>query len=377
MPPPRSLNARMLGWFLAVAALVALGLYGGYRNLRAAVESSLEDSIARRIDEVRRELVTMHGLYLERVQASMRVIKSEAQARGAPTDGVPVRIGDRTVPDLRFGGESVALRFTIVDKVTALMGGTATLFTRAGDDFVRISTNVRSANGSRAIGTILDPKGPAIAAIRQGHAFYGVVDILGRSYLTGYEPIRTATGAIVGIYYVGYPVETLRQIGDQLAQSHLLNRGFFAFLDQHDAPLFATAGADPKVIQPAISHATAGETNWSEDGWDWRAERFDAWHFTLLAATRRSDIADQTWHRVAPVFGYMVPFMVGALALGFVFARRLSLSLAQAERLREEGRNSPSSPAAPSTASSSRMRPAGSSGPTRRSPASPAIAQRR
>jgi PAS domain S-box-containing protein len=338
MPSPRSLNARLLGWFLVAAALVALGLYGGYRNLRAMAESSLEDSVDRRIDDVRRELVTVHGLYLDRVQDSMRVMQSEALALGAPSAGAPVHVGDRTVPDLRFGGESVAMRFTIVDKITALMGGTATFFTRAGDDFVRISTDVRNADGSRAVGTILDPRGPAIAAIRQGHPFYGVVDILGRSYLTGYEPIRSGNGAVVGIYFVGYPVETLQQIGDQLAQSHLLQRGFFALLDQHDAPIFASTGADPKVIQSAIPHVASGETTWDDSGWSWRAERFDAWHLTLLAATNRGDIADQTWRRVAPVFGYMVPFMVGALALGFVFARRLSIALAQAERLREEGR---------------------------------------
>jgi PAS domain S-box-containing protein len=338
MPSPRSLQVRLFGWFLTVGALVALGLYGGYRNLHATVESSLQDSIDQRIGEVRRELITIHGLYLDRVQDSMRVLQSEALARGSPAAGAPVRIEDRTVPDLHFGAEPVALQFAIVDKVTALMGGTATLFTRTGDDFVRISTNVRRADGSRAIGTILDPKGPAIAAIRQGRAFYGVVDILGSSYITGYDPIRAADGKVVGIYYVGYPVETLRQIGDQLAQSHLLQGGFFALLDQHGAPLFATTGADPKIIESAIPHAAAGEATWSDAGWDWRAERFAAWRFTLLAATRRADIADLTWHRVAPVFGYMVPFVVGALALGFVFARRLSLALAQAERLREETR---------------------------------------
>ncbi len=338
MPSSRSPKARLLGWLLIVGALVALGLYGGYRNLRATIESSLQDSISQRIDEVRRELVTMRGLYLDRVESSMRLIQSEALARGAPAAGGPVRVGDRSVPDLRFGGESVALQSAIVDQATALMGGTATLFTRTGDDFVRISTNIRRDDGSRAIGTILDPKGPAIASIRQGRPFYGVVDVLGRSYIAGYEPIRGADGGTVGIYYVGYPVETLRQIGDQLAQSHLLQGGFFALLDQHDAPIFTTNGADPGIVQSAIPHAVAGEAAWSDAGWDWRTERFVAWHFTLLAATHHADIADQTWKRVAPVFGYMVPFMVGALGLGFIFARRLSLALAQAERLREETR---------------------------------------
>jgi hypothetical protein len=60
-------------------------------------------------------------------------------------------------------------------------------------------------DGNRAIGTMLDPNGPAIAAIRQGAAFYGVVDILGKKYDTGYEPIKVGSD-IIGIYYIGYPL---------------------------------------------------------------------------------------------------------------------------------------------------------------------------
>ena len=41
-------------------------------------------------------------------------------------------------------------------------GGTATLFVKAGDEYVRVATNVQTNDGSRAIGTILDPNGPAI-----------------------------------------------------------------------------------------------------------------------------------------------------------------------------------------------------------------------
>ena len=50
----------------------------------------------------------------------------------------------------------------------------------------------------RAIGTILDPNGKAIAAIRQNRAFYGEVPILGTPYMTGYEPIKDSGGSIIG-----------------------------------------------------------------------------------------------------------------------------------------------------------------------------------
>ena len=96
--------------------------------------------------------------------------------------------------------------FALVDEVQKEMGGTATIFVKSGDEFVRVATNVRKDDGSRAVGTVLDPKGKVIVAIRKNEPFYGEADILGTTYVTGYEPIRDAANSIVGIYYVGYPV---------------------------------------------------------------------------------------------------------------------------------------------------------------------------
>ena len=79
----RSLHLRLLGWFLLVAALVGLALFGGYRNLRHTVEADLADDINTRITQVGRELVSTHGAYLERVRASMRVLRSATDELGS------------------------------------------------------------------------------------------------------------------------------------------------------------------------------------------------------------------------------------------------------------------------------------------------------
>ncbi len=94
--------------------------------------------------------------------------------------------------------------FELVDEVQKEKGGTATIFVKSGDDFVRVATNVKKDDGSRAIGTLLDPKGKAIVAIAKGESFFGEVTILGKPYITGYEPIRDASNNVVGVYYVGY-----------------------------------------------------------------------------------------------------------------------------------------------------------------------------
>jgi hypothetical protein len=94
--------------------------------------------------------------------------------------------------------------FDLVDEVVKQAQGTATILVKSGDEYVRVATNVKKDDGSRAIGTVLDPKGKAIESIRKGKAFYGEVDILGKPYVTGYKPIQDSSKGVIGIYYVGY-----------------------------------------------------------------------------------------------------------------------------------------------------------------------------
>ncbi|HEY1109996.1 MAG TPA: ATP-binding protein, partial [Opitutaceae bacterium] len=183
---------------------------------------------------------------------------------------------------------------------------------------------------------VLDPSGPAIAAIRKGEAYYGVVDILGRSYISGYDPIRDAQGEVIGIYYVGYLVEALDQIGKNLSDTKLLQRGFVTLLDRKGTPLFYSKSADLSVLRSTAQPLKEGKTSWTDGEWQWRAEKFPQWQFTLLAAVNRNDIRQASWARVIQVFGFMTPLIVGALVLGFFFARRLAKALTESERLKEE-----------------------------------------
>jgi hypothetical protein len=141
---------------------------------------------------------------LDKVHKSMDLLKAMAAKLGAAkVDGTDTVAG-KTVPAIYFGSTKIDNNFDLVDAVVKDMGGTATIFVKSGDDYVRVSTNVKKDDGSRAIGTILDPKGKAIVSINKNEAFFGDVDILGKPYVTGYDPIHDASGAVIGIYYVGY-----------------------------------------------------------------------------------------------------------------------------------------------------------------------------
>ena len=149
-------------------------------------------------------LGTVHAQDLDKVHKSMDLLKAEAAKLGAPKIDGTDTVAGKTVPAIFFGSTKIDNNFDLVDGVVKQMGGTATIFVKSGDDYVRVSTNVKKDDGSRAIGTILDPNGKAIASIKKNEAFFGDVDILGKPYTTGYDPIHDASGAVIGIYYVGY-----------------------------------------------------------------------------------------------------------------------------------------------------------------------------
>jgi hypothetical protein len=142
--------------------------------------------------------------FAQKVKTSMRLLQSEAAKLGPPKIEGTAIVAGKEVPAIYFGGTKMNNAFDLVDDVVRKAGGTATIFVKSGDEYVRVATNVKKDDGSRAIGTSLDSKGKAIVNIRNNEPFYGEATILGKPYITGYEPVRDSANNVIGIYYVGY-----------------------------------------------------------------------------------------------------------------------------------------------------------------------------
>lgn len=141
------------------------------------------------------------------VVKAMSTLMSEAEKLGKPRLQGAHPVAGRALSGLYFGDSLINNNFEVVDRVVSRHGGTATLFVKDGEDFVRVSTNVAKDDGARALGTVLDPRGPVITAIRRGSAYYGATTILGKQYFTAYEPIYASAENIVGVYYVGFQLD--------------------------------------------------------------------------------------------------------------------------------------------------------------------------
>ena len=126
-------------------------------------------------------------------ESSMRVAWDVIGQRGQAfrRDGDKLLVGDHAL-----NGD-----FEGVDRVKALVGGTATVF--MGD--TRITTNVTKPDGSRAVGTPLAKGKVYDAVLGRGEPYRGEAKILGRPFFVAYDPIKDAGGQVIGILYVGVP----------------------------------------------------------------------------------------------------------------------------------------------------------------------------
>jgi methyl-accepting chemotaxis protein len=223
--------------------LIVLGAIGFSVWAMQQEQSVLRQQVADNVTSIQGVFVTTAALMQDRTHASMALLEEQIKVRGGAEKGAPVAVGGKTVGDILIGGKGQAGDFAIVDYVTRLNKGTATIFSKDGERFVRIATNVMKEDGTRAVGTELNNTTQAYAQLKSQNAFYGVVDILGNPYFTAYEPLLSKNGEAIGIAYVGYKAE-LPVLSQALEHAHLLNSGFVAVVDSSKAryvPSWVTA----------------------------------------------------------------------------------------------------------------------------------------
>lgn len=107
-----------------------------------------------------------------------------------------------------YGGILLNRNYEIVDRVKEIVFkgekykgidiGTATIFQHD----LRISTNVKKANGERAIGTRVS-KEVNQAVLKEGKPWVHRAFVVNDWYISAYEPIKNINGDIIGILYVG------------------------------------------------------------------------------------------------------------------------------------------------------------------------------
>jgi len=166
--------------------------------------------------------------YVELIDTPLARYREETEM----TDGMmlkaaaPIFDYENNLLGVIYGGVLLNRNYEIVDKVKQTVYenviykgqdiGTATIFM----DDIRISTNVKDEDGSRAIGTRVSEE-VYNQVILQGEPWIDRAYVVNNWYITAYEPITDLYGRIIGILYVGILEQKYLDIQTQTAYTFL------------------------------------------------------------------------------------------------------------------------------------------------------------
>ncbi|WP_326533162.1 methyl-accepting chemotaxis protein [Pseudorhodoferax sp.] len=176
---------------------------------------------------------------------------------------------------LLLDGKPLAGDFERVDRFARTTGGVATVFARQGDDFLRVATSLTKQDGSRAVDTLLGTQHPAYARMLAGESYVGPAVLFGVPYMSRYQPVRDAAGQVVGILFIGFNMQGLRQeLVTLTEEKRFLGDGGLYLLDPGRTPADALLLAHPsakgrklaELLAPAQAEAVLAALATAPDG---------------------------------------------------------------------------------------------------------------
>ena len=205
-----------IGIAMMAAVLLVLSLAVSYISTQAAREQLLA-SVIHATEGLAASIDTVEN-------ANRRMVERASKAFGRYFDGAMSL--DTSLGMLYLDGIAINDDFAVVDKFSEDTGGVATVFARKGDDFVRITTSLRDLKGERVMHTVLDRQHPAYQLMLQGKPYVGRADLFGKPYMTAYEPVRDASGQVVGILFVGTDLSAFQDaMQQQVVATRLFEHG--------------------------------------------------------------------------------------------------------------------------------------------------------
>lgn len=300
-----SINRKFILSITVLICLIALVLVG--YEIQTSINQVNEQANRQKeqaIQETTRLLNTTNDIMMQRVESSMKLLKQRSELLGPAQLQGQEAVAGQSAPVLYFGDTKQSNNYDLVDSLTDIMGGTATLFARSGNDFIRVSTNVKKDN-QRAVGTLLSRNGKAMAAISSGQSYYGMVDILGHPYISAYEPI-IENNQTLGIWYVGYPAN-MSIVTDSIAQSRILNQGFVALYDGTGQLRMHSDNLSDAQIKAALDQPD-----------DWLITRSDytPWHYQIVTAYPKAEISAMIWK--ISIQGAATVLVISLVMIGFI-----------------------------------------------------------
>ncbi len=189
---------------LAAVPLLFLGIFA-YSKSSYAISSEIEKEFDQLALQLQQKLEITFENAVAKSRSDIAVMREMASAIGKPevVDGKLALINPAENRKRVLNDE-----FSLVDKIKATVGAAATIFQIKDNQAIRVSTNIVGEDGKRIIGTPL-AQNVYDHVVGKNEPYYGKASILGVNYATVYEPMHDSAGKIVGIWFVGTPLDAV------------------------------------------------------------------------------------------------------------------------------------------------------------------------
>ena len=200
-----------------IIVLICVFLMGitNYLKMSNAVKKLAMSFVASSLDRVEEALEMQNEITQKQINSDLEVIDLMLKALGTPyldkNEYIEMDIVNQItkekehvrIPVLKIGNMKINNNFKLVDAVQKKVGGTATIFQVLPGKLLRVSTNVRKLDGSRAVGTYIPSSSPVYKTVISGRTYHGRAFVVNAWYLTAYKPLRDPSGKIIAVIYVG------------------------------------------------------------------------------------------------------------------------------------------------------------------------------
>ena len=346
---------------LVTVPVVVLSIMNVRTSIRE-INASVEGQVRQQALIIARDIKTAMELTQQKVVSDLRVAHDLFYANGTPeldsaeimsvnaVNQITKEATRVSIPTMKINGVVAAGNYAVVDKIQKLVGGTATVFQMIPGGALRISTNVLNTDGTRAVNTYIPADSPVYKTVMNGETYYGRAFVVNGWYQTAYEPIRDATGSIIGMLYVGVK-DASEPILNNLAELVIGKTGYVFILNekgdyvlsykrQRDGENIMNAkdASGNFFIQEMVSRGMqlkAGETTAMYYPWQNKGESaprmkiaglayFPEWKWVIGSSVYLDDFYDsiQTIKLTAAIIA-LISIIVGSL-IAYIFAQSIS-----------------------------------------------------
>ncbi|MBU1107871.1 MAG: Cache 3/Cache 2 fusion domain-containing protein [Candidatus Riflebacteria bacterium] len=270
------------------------------------------------------------------IESAGKISDTHENVRWRAINQYTQQVNDVNLPKLFLGDTWVGQNFyadqetPIVDKMKQLVGDTCTIFQKMNPqgDMLRVATNVIGKDGKRAIGTYIPRSNPdgtpntIVSTVMRGETFTGESTVLGRQYITVYEPIKNDSESVIGMLCMAIPIDTVLDLRKAIEGIKMGKSGYVFVLEGKgeqkchtiihplgvDVDLTETKDANGSffvqdIVNIGLKHAKDGipvnfKYSWLDKGTVKPRNKFSAviyyepWNWVIGASTYYDDFLD-------------------------------------------------------------------------------------